>query len=128
MEQRYLIDSNCLIDYFSASFPEQGMIFMHQVVNNIPNVSVITKIEVLGFNTPVEYNNLLTSFIGEANVIGLTDNVVVQCIALRKRKRIKLPDAIIAATALVGGYQLITRNKSDFKDIDGLSVIDAHVL
>jgi toxin FitB len=36
----------------------------------------------------------------------------------------KLPDAIIAATALVHGCELVTRNVSDFAKIPGLSVFD----
>jgi predicted nucleic acid-binding protein len=40
----------------------------------------------------------------------------------------RLPDAIIAATALVYDLVLISRNISDFKNIDGLQVIDPHSL
>lgn len=40
----------------------------------------------------------------------------------------KLPDAIIAATALVYDLILITRNTADFKSIDGLKVVDPHSL
>jgi predicted nucleic acid-binding protein len=36
----------------------------------------------------------------------------------------KLPDAIIAATALVYDLTLITRNTSDFKNMEGLKVIN----
>jgi len=49
MGQQYLIDSNAVIDYLSGKIPEKGMLFMNQVINDIPNISVITKIEVLGY-------------------------------------------------------------------------------
>jgi len=45
-------------------------------------------------------------------------------ISIRKIHRIKLPDAIIAATALVNGLELVTRNINDFKNIDGLNLIN----
>jgi len=45
MGQQYLIDSNAVIDYLSGKIPEKGMLFMNQVINDIPNISVITKIE-----------------------------------------------------------------------------------
>jgi len=47
---------------------------------------------------------------------------------LRQQHRIKIPDAVIAATALLHGLSLITRNLSDFKSIAGLAVINPHSL
>lgn len=48
----HLIDSNAVIDYLSGKLPLNGMAFMDGLVNAIPQVSVITKIEVLGYNAP----------------------------------------------------------------------------
>lgn len=127
MEQaQYLIDSNAVIDYLGNRLTISGMNFMSGVVDEIPNVSVITKIEVLGFNTPDEHYTTLTNFINDSTVIDLSHNVVEACIVLRKKYKIKLPDAIIAATALVYNLILISHNISDFKDIEGLQVIDPY--
>ncbi len=49
MEQGYLIDSNAVIDYLSGIIPEKGMEFMHVIIDQGPLISVITKIEVLGY-------------------------------------------------------------------------------
>jgi predicted nucleic acid-binding protein len=43
---------------------------------------------------------------------------------VRKANKIKLPDAIITAPALVYNFTLITRNTKDFKNIEGLEVIN----
>jgi len=51
-----------------------------------------------------------------------------QTIALRQSKKIKLGDAIIAATALVYGYTIVTRNVGGFKNIPSLMIIDPHTL
>ncbi|MEL7532264.1 MAG: type II toxin-antitoxin system VapC family toxin, partial [Bacteroidota bacterium] len=59
-------------------------------------------------------------------VLPLTEDIVQKTIMLRKQYRIKLPDAIIAATALHYDLQLITRNFDDFKQIKGLTYLDAH--
>jgi len=50
MEQ-YLIDTNVVSDYFSSSFPKTGMLFMDSVLDNEPNLSFITQIELLFWNT-----------------------------------------------------------------------------
>jgi predicted nucleic acid-binding protein len=129
MEQpQYLIDTNVVIDYLGKKFPVTGMDFMDRVINAVPNVSVVTKIEVLGFNTLDEHYQLLIDFMDDATVLDLTDNIVDQSIDIRKKHKTKLPDAIIAATALVYGLVLISRNTSDFKNIQNLQVIDPHKL
>jgi toxin FitB len=50
--------------------------------------------------------------------------IIEKTIILRKIYRIKLPDAIIAATCLVHDLILITRNSIDFSKIAGLEVFD----
>jgi len=124
--QNYLIDTNAVIDYLGKKIPNIGMQFMNTVVDGVPNLSVITKIEVLGFNTTEHQFKILTDFMDDANVMELTKEVADICIILRKKYKTKLPDAIIAATALAANATLITRNISDFKNINGLNVLDPH--
>lgn len=129
MEQtQYLIDTNVVIDYLGRKLPVSGMDFMNTVIDNIPNVSVVSKIEVLGFNAPAEHYQLLTQFMNDATVLDLSDSVVDASIAIRKSHKTKLPDAIIAATALVYDLVVISRNVTDFKNIQGVQVIDPHSL
>ncbi|TRX35108.1 type II toxin-antitoxin system VapC family toxin [Flavobacterium sp. ZT3R18] len=129
MEQpQYLIDTNVVIDYLGQKIPLSGMKFMNNIIDNIPNVSVITKIEVLGFNAPAEHYQLLTDFMNDATVIELTNKVVDASIEIRKNYKTKLPDAVIAATALVYDLTIISRNVSDFKNIQNLKVINPHSL
>jgi len=129
MEQsQYLIDTNAVIDYLGKKLPSAGMEFMDRIIDIVPNVSVITKIEVLGFNAPDIHYQLLTNFMDDATVLDLTGNIVDVSIDIRKKYKAKLPDAIIAATALVYDLILISRNISDFKNIRGLKVVDAHSL
>lgn len=125
MEQpQYIIDTNAVIDYLGKKMPETGMAFMNSVIDQVPNTSVVTKIEILGFNAPEEHYQLLTNFMNDANVIDLSNDIVEACINLRKNHKTKLPDAIIAATAIVYDFALISRNSKDFKSIEGLEVIN----
>ncbi|MBK9564735.1 MAG: type II toxin-antitoxin system VapC family toxin [Saprospiraceae bacterium] len=129
MEQpQYLIDTNAVIDYLANKLPASGMDFMNTVIDALPNVSVVTKIEVLGFNAPEQHYKTLSDFINDAIVLDLTNNVVEASIEIRKKHKTKLPDAIIAATAIAYDLVLISRDTSDFKNIEGLKVIDPHCL
>jgi hypothetical protein len=86
MEQpQYLIDTNVVIDYLGQKMPLLGMNFMNTIIDAIPNVSVVTKIEVLGFNTPDQHYQLLTQFMEDATVLDLSNNVVDTCIEIRKK-------------------------------------------
>lgn len=59
-----------------------------------------------------------------STIVGLNDDITKATIQIRKKNKIKTPDAIIAATAIALDYTLITRNISDFKKINGLKLID----
>jgi predicted nucleic acid-binding protein len=126
--QQYLIDSNVVIDYLGQKLPATAMHFMNGIIDAVPNVSVITKIEVLGFNASNEYYQLLVNFMNDADVLDLSGNIVDACIDIRKKYKTKLPDAIIAATALAYDLVLISRNISDFKNVQGLQVVDSYTL
>ncbi len=120
MEQGYLIDTNCIIDFAHGKLPESARLFLGAIIDNRPSISVINKIEVLGFSNP---GNAILELIKLVTVIGLTDEIVDQTVTLRKSHKMKLPDSIIAATALHQNLILVTRNVSDFK-INGLAVIN----
>lgn len=129
MEQpQYLIDTNSVIDYLSGKLPPSAAVFMNVVIDAVPNVSVVTKIELLGFNAPEQHYKTLSDFINDATVLDLNDNVIEASIQIRKKYKTKLPDAIIAATAIVYDLVLISRNISDFKNIEGLQMIDPHTI
>jgi predicted nucleic acid-binding protein len=65
------------------------------------------------------------NFITESIVLLLEQSIIQQTINLRKTANIKMPDAVIAATASVHNPQLLTHNILDFESIAGLILIDA---
>ena len=101
---------------------------MNEIIDATPNISVITQIEVLRYNAPKHAELILNDFVSECRIINLDEEIVEQTIAICKSKRIKLPDAIIAATALVHELTLITRNTADFKNIEGLETLDPYLI
>jgi len=92
---------------------------------NHPEASIasITQIEALGFpGISPEEENAILDFIHSSPIYPLDDDVIQQAILLRQQKRMKLGDAIIAATAMTHGIPLVTRNEDDFKHIAGLDL------
>ena len=68
-----------------------------------------------GWKTPTQKDaDLLNSFINDVLVIELDRPIKLKTADIRKLHKIKLPDAIIAATAAVNNYTSLTHNVGDF--------------
>jgi predicted nucleic acid-binding protein len=128
MGQRFLIDTNVIIDYTANLIPDKGTSFVENIFNSDFNISVVVKIEALGYNDIPAKMQLLEEFISTANMLALDETVTKKTIELRRSKKLKLGDAIIAATALVYDLTIISRNTADFKNIDGITCIDPHAV
>lgn len=128
MGTRYLADSNALIDYLAETMPENGLSFLDALLDSGELiVSVVTEIEVLGFQAPDEYLQKVQQLIDAAEVIPLAETSLIrEAIAIRRTARLKLPDAVIAATAKVRGLTLLRRNEKDFSRVEGLTVLNLH--
>jgi predicted nucleic acid-binding protein len=126
MGQRILADTNCLIDYLDNKLttPANKLLDNEQI-----GISVINRIELLSWHlaTP-EQTQILIDFIHSCVVHPLHEEIILKSIQIRKNQRLKLPDAIIAATSLVHNLTLLTRNITDFNKVPGLKVINPHSL
>ena len=94
-----------------------------------PEISIVTNVEIfatLGISD--RESLLLKKFVSIAFVHAFTTDLLQNTIDIRQNYKIKLPDAIIAATALTYGLILISRNTKDFKGIEGLQLIDPYKL
>ncbi|MCJ7622267.1 MAG: type II toxin-antitoxin system VapC family toxin [Anaerolineaceae bacterium] len=119
----YLVDTNILIYYFADAIPPKEIDTLERILKTSFNLSIITKIEFLGWgrHTDEGYEKAkeFTSF---AHTILLTNKVADLAINIRRKNKIKLPDAVIAATALSKDLILVTRNAKDFKDVEYLEI------
>ena len=125
---QYLIDNNVISNYFSELFSEKSMNAVAEIIDKVPNISVITEIEALSWINPdKKKEEIVEEFIQDANVLTISPAIVSQCVTIRRSRKIKTPDAIIAATAIIHNLILITSDNG-FKNIQGLQVIDPNNL
>ena len=75
MGQRFLIDTNVIIDYTSNLIPGNGTAFVENIFNTAFNTSVVVKIEVLGYNDAPAKMKLLEEFLASATLFPLDDAV-----------------------------------------------------
>ena len=117
MGTKYLIDSNVLIEYVGNLFPEPIQSSLSAILDDSFTISFINKIEILGYHSVDE---AWRAFVNQASIIAPDEDIIEQTIQLRIQHKIKIPDAIIAATALVNELTLLTRNVADFKKVSNL--------
>lgn len=121
MGSTYLIDTSAYSKYLSGLLSPDNLDLMAEIVETNPVISIITRIELLSWVTgSKEVEIKVREFITEANVETLNESIILQTVRLRRHYRTKLPDAIIAATAIVNDFTLLSTNDSDFEKITGL--------
>ncbi len=126
MGLNYLWDTNTAIYFLQRQFPPTAEQFIDGLlVNNRPVISAITEIELLSWKTENEKDlNVVSNFIQDSFVIELEQPIKLKTADIRKTLGIKLPDAIIAATASVYNLTLITRNVRDFNRVTEIKTIN----
>ncbi|HLZ01934.1 MAG TPA: type II toxin-antitoxin system VapC family toxin [Bradyrhizobium sp.] len=106
---RALFDTNILVDYLNAV--PQARTELERYSEKA--LSIITWMEVMvGASAGVEAAT--RSFLNAFSIIALDAEIAARAVGLRRSHNVKLPDAIIWATAQVGSMLLVTRNTKDF--------------
>ena len=67
--------------------------------------------------------SIMEQLCNNLEIIQLNQEIIDKVIAIKKQRRIKLPDAIIIATAIISKLDLVTANVDDFKNITNNLVI-----
>lgn len=126
MGQGYLLDTNICLYFLNQVLTSGGFGLVSTAIDQGEvALSVVSQIELLGFAFPSQSEQIITEqFVADMPILSLTDTIVQQIIAIRRKHKIKLPDAMIAATAIEHGFTLVTRNIADFKSIANLALID----
>jgi len=106
---KLLLDTNIIIDFLKQSgttFNLSSLFLQHECFT-----SVIVKLELLKYSdiTQDEEHNVL-EFLRLVPIMPLNESIENETIALSRATKLKLPDAIIGATAIVYGAEVVTRD------------------
>lgn len=104
-----LFDTNILIDYLGGIGAAKKELGRYEY----RAISTITWMEVL-VGTTSEEEASIRKWLGSFDVITLDGDVANRAVEIRKRRRIRLPDAIVWASAQVNSLLLVSRNIKDF--------------
>ena len=121
---KYLFDSNILIYHLNGRLNHYGTDLLSEGLSGSGAYSIISKIERLGFNQSESDDRQARLLLSSLQEFELTSTIAEQTIRIRKTRRLKLPDAAIAATAIVNNLVVVTRNAGDFDQIVGLNYIN----
>lgn len=121
MESGFILDSNIAVYLPQGLLTKNASLFLRKVLKQIAQLSLISKIELLCWD---EESSLIENFIDDSIILPISDEIVVKTIEIRRKYKTKLPDAIIAATAIIYNCKLITGNENDFRKIEELSFIN----
>ncbi|MXN79173.1 PIN domain-containing protein [Burkholderia sp. 4701] len=104
-----LFDTNILIDYLG------GIEAARAELNRYDSraISMITWMEVLVGTTAAD-EGPIRAWLASFDIIPLDHTVANRAVTLRKERRIRLPDAIVWASAQVNGLLLVSRNTKGF--------------
>ena len=110
-----IIDSNVIIYATQKQFD-----FLNPILRDKSCfVSEITKLEVLGYHKfDTVSKQLMTELFDTLQIIPINSPIINQAILLRQNQKMSIGDAIIAATALLNNFEIVTRNTLDFKSLN----------
>jgi predicted nucleic acid-binding protein len=116
-----LVDSNIII---YAAKDENA--FLHELfLNEDLAVSIITKIEVLGYHLlKLNEKSMLEKLFKSLEVLPLGASCANKAISLRRNYNLSLGDSIIASTALEYELKLVTRNTKDFEKVKSIKLLN----
>lgn len=122
MGTRYLIDTNIVIYFLGDLIPAPYNDFLSNLFDKDINISVISKIELFSRDLSSKEENAIKTFLNNAHVFPLDESIANIAAKIRRNYKLKIGDAIIAATAVENKCNLITRDVKDFGKISDLKI------
>ena len=119
------MDTSAVIKYLNQTFSSKAIRFIDKVIDESCNISFISEIELQSWQPPNEDDlNVYKQFITVSTIFNIDKNITATTIEIRKKYKIKIADAIIAATALTNSFTLIADNDKDFLKVANLKYLN----
>lgn len=107
-----LFDTNILIDYLKGIEPAQAELARYRQ----PLISIVTWMEILAGVRNEEEGDVVEMFLRDFRVVEVTRAIARDAVEIRQASRVRLPDALIWASARHESALLVTRNTRDFPE------------
>ena len=107
---KVVFDTNILVDYLNGIPAARNELGQYEEVA----ISMVTWMEVLAGTEDAAEETITRDFLSQFKIQPLDKTVAERAIKIRRQHKLKLPDAIIWATAMELGQVLVTRNTRDF--------------
>ncbi len=105
-----LFDTNILIDYLKGVDAAQTELARYRQ----PLISIVTWMELLAGVRHEEERDVVEMFLRDFRIVEVTRSIARAAVEIRQTLRIRLPDALIWASARHESALLVTRNTKDF--------------
>lgn len=122
MGERFLIDTNVVIKFFNESYSEETLHFIGNILDQESIISFITQIELLVWDKSQDNLEIFKEFISGSQILGIDQRIIEKTIEIRRESKIKIPDALIAATAIQKDLVLISDNFKDFRRVESMGL------
>jgi hypothetical protein len=118
-----VFDTNILVDYLNGIAAASRELDQYEEIA----ISIVTWMEVLAGADDAEEEAVMRDFLSRFKIHPLEKTVAERATKIRHQHKLKLPDAIIWATAKELGRILVTRNTKDFSEKDAGIRVPYHI-
>lgn len=121
---KYLLDTNFILGMLKGTPEVMAILATQKITARECAYSAVTRMELLGFpGITMDEDSLIRAWLAKFAYLAIDVVVEDKAIELRRTRRVKLPDALIAATAIYHGLDLLTFDtglQSLMREVDSL--------
>jgi predicted nucleic acid-binding protein len=119
----YTLDTNAIVYYLNDDSAAVAVLRGVFAQDSPVYVSAVTELELFAFtNLSRHEESLIEDLLATISIIPLDSRIARLAALVRRHYQVKVPDSIIAATAMFTGSTLLTRNTRDFRKISNLTI------